>query len=102
MNATRTLVDRPVPSAGKVWEPALQEDVRAAEALPSRRVVTLPARCSTGPRPPTRLWPDTCTSGPERGVGDTHSLGAGRRSALLDTNPQGQGTKGDHEKRKGH
>lgn len=59
MNATRTLVDRPVPSAGKVWEPALQEDVRAAEALPSRRVVTLPARCSTGPRPPTRLWPDT-------------------------------------------
>lgn len=90
MNATRTLINHPVPSAGKVRELALQEDVRTAEALTVRGGSLTPASALLHRAAPANKAAarHNCTSGPEWGVGGTHGLRAGRRPALLDTNPQ--------------
>lgn len=87
MNATRTLINHPVPSAAKVWELALPEDVRTAEALTVRGGSLTPGsallhRASPANKAAAR---HNCTSGPEWGVG---GLRARRRPALLDTDPQ--------------
>lgn len=90
MNATRTLINHPVPSAGKVRELALQEDVRTAEALTVRGGSLTPASALLHRAAPANKAAarHNCTSGPEWGVGGTHGLRARRRPALLDTNPQ--------------